>query len=121
MAAKETQRKHDPWNLPLPVWQILTKTQQKLWINVRDIARKGGLSGNPITQVSGGVNEQPHEKITQPEKNLPTQACRRTNLATTNDNQDGELRSCNLVSGSASPSAEQLVFEEENLNDEQRR
>ena len=121
IAAKEAQKKHDPWNLPLPVWQILTRTQQRLWINMRDMARKGGIPDDTITQVSRGGDEQPHEKITQPEKNLPTQVCRRTNLATTRDNWSDNPRSYNLVSDTASTSAEQLAFEEENLNDEQRR
>ena len=30
MTTKKAQKKSDPWNLPLPVWQILTRTQQRL-------------------------------------------------------------------------------------------
>ena len=78
---------------------------------MREIDRKGGIPDDPITQVSVGEDRQPHKKITQSEKNLSTQVCRRTNLATTRDNQDDDLRSCNLVSGIAPPSAEQLAFD----------
>jgi len=64
MASKKTQKVPDPWNLPLPMWQILTRTQQKLWSNMREIARKGGIPDVPTTQVSSVKDGQPHEEIT---------------------------------------------------------
>ena len=38
LAAKEEQRKKDPWNLPIVLWKTLTREQQKMRSNLREAA-----------------------------------------------------------------------------------
>ena len=117
IAAKKTQRKANPWNLPLSVWKIFTREQQKLWSDLREASRESTKSNDLATTDPGNGHVHPDEPAAQPKKD-PT---RRVNHATLKDDGDDDLNSLILAEGTASPSNEQAAFKENNLNEEQKR
>ena len=42
IAAKNDQRKKDPWNLPTVLWKTFTREQQKMWSDFREATRVKG-------------------------------------------------------------------------------
>ena len=61
IAAKKTQKKPDPWNLPLSVWKILTREQQKLWSDLREASRDSTKSNDSTTPNLGNGHVHPDE------------------------------------------------------------
>ena len=78
MAARNEQKKWDPWNLPPNVWRVLTREQQKLWSDLRKASKvRGTKSGTPPFKLQPG-NKNQYCGINRQEQNPtdPSSNCR---------------------------------------------
>ena len=121
IAAKNTQRPNIPWNIPPQLWRTLSREQQKLWIDLREAARvRGSKSSTPPFKLRPGLEDQ-YEGINRQENRFPRpNPNRRANQTLTEEEEEEEPEE-EEVSPPIPEDPEQAAFEEDNLNDDQKR